>query len=66
LEVVIRAGSLADLEINGLAFFRETKRFRFLIIDGLFAVVGSSNFTFIGLYPEESVETNLFIEEEEK
>lgn len=78
LEVVIRAGSLSDLEVSDLAFFRETKRFggkiylhpklhsKFLIIDGRFAVVGSSNITFMGLYPEGSVETNLLIEEEEK
>ena len=78
LEVIVRAGSLSDLDITDVAFFRETKNFggkiylhpklhsKFLIIDDRYAVVGSSNITFMGLYPEGNVETNVLIEEKEK
>ena len=78
LEVIIRAGSLSDLEVTDTIFFRETQNFggkiylhpklhsKFLIIDDRFAVLGSSNITFMGLYPEGNVETNVLIEEKEK
>ncbi len=78
LEVIVRAGSLSDLDITDIAFFRETKNFggkiylnpklhsKFLIIDDRIAVVGSSNITFMGLYPEGNVETNVLIDEEDK
>ena len=78
LEVIVRAGNLSDMDITDEAFFRETKKkggrillnpklhSKFLIIDERYAVVGSSNITFMGLYPEGNVETNVLIDEEEK
>lgn len=78
LEVIVRAGNLSDMDVTDVAFFRETKNkggkiylnpklhAKFLIIDEKYAVLGSSNITFMGLYPEGNVEANLYIEEEEK
>jgi len=78
LEVIVRARNLSDMDITDEAFFRETKKkngkiflnpklhSKFLVIDEKYALVGSSNITFMGLYPEGNVETNVLIDEEDK
>ncbi len=78
LEVVVRAGSLSDMDVTDAVFFKETKarggriylnprlHSKFLVVDEKYAVLGSSNITFMGLYPEGNLETNVLIEEPDR